>query len=273
MREGQLFITGSVGALLLAGLIALIGFDIAHRPPRPRADAPVAAQPVQPDCCDGIADPIGPEPTPVPILPFLAVGEVPMELRAIDRGLTLPLSAEQVKRLQSSLSLVATADVPSPSVMLPLNPQLQVLAHTPAGTHLITLNNRERLEDSQAPHRGWSMPPGLWDEVASWLPPEISQPGQLSYLLRAELLREESPQGPITYSEGRAALIARLLLEGREIDLPNDLPTEATQFTLTFIVEGAEYRVHLRPNSFTVGRHTYTLKEAALIVGANLHAN
>lgn len=266
--------TGTVGALLAAGLLVLVTVDLTHRAapasaPPERPPRTELSEPALSNCCSA-ADPVESiPPRPKPSLALLAAGEVPTELQALDRDLTIPLTAAQIAYLRTALATAVPADVPSPSYMIRRYPRLQVVAHGPNGDLILTLNNLERLGDPRNPTDGWSMPPGLWEEVASWLPPETSLPGELAYLLRAEQLIEPHPSGLITYGPERAALVARILQTGT----PTDESAGEVQFTHTYVVEGKEYRVEVWFDGFAYAGHHYHLKEAAVMTGATLHAN
>ncbi|HLO03803.1 MAG TPA: hypothetical protein VK191_11910 [Symbiobacteriaceae bacterium] len=274
MRVGRLWLTGLVGVALLVGLIALISLDLVYpKAASPGNDGPAAAPlPVlddpapAPECC-----PV-PDPEVSPSLQFLLLGEVPMELQAVDRNLTIPLTPDQVRRLRVALTTSTPVEIPSPSYMIQRYPRLQIVAQRPNGAATLVLNNLERLSESQgsgSPYSSWSMPPGLWEEVASWLPPETSKPGELAYLLRAEHLIEPYPSGPIVYDADRAALIARAMQAGT----PIEQPTGEIQFTHTYMIEGTEYPVQVGVDWFTYAGRGYHMKDAALVLGATLHAN
>jgi hypothetical protein len=283
MRKGRLFLTGLVGTVLLGALVLLVGLDLAHhRPTTPVSGYPNTWHPVQPAPAPVDPQPKPPEPAPGNLNPqrvsleVLLNGVDAMELQALDRNLTIKLEPGQVKRLKEALATaIPTDDGPSPSAWIARYPSLHLLLDGPRGSAELRLNNLERLatlkplviNDHQ--YSAWTMPPGFWAEVASWLPPETSKPGELAYLLRAEQLIEPYPSGPLIYDAGRAALMARLLQAGA----PTAQTADDVRFTHTYVVEGRQYPIQVGVDWFTYAGKSYQLKDAALVLGATLHAN
>jgi hypothetical protein len=230
MRMGRLLLTGLVGTVLLGALVLLVGLDLAHhRPTTPVSGYPNTWHPVQLTPVPVDPQPKPPEPAPGNLNPqgisleVLLNGVDGMELQALDRNLTTSLKPDQIRRVREALAAATPTDNgPSPSAWIERYPRLQLSVKGPGGSTEIRLNNLQRLSTMKPlvindhPYSSWTMPPGLWAEVAGWLPPETSKPGELAYLLRAEQLIEPYPSGPLIYDAGRAALMARLLQAGAQ---------------------------------------------------------